>query len=80
MKETLYTIGKVGLSTNGMWFVNYTGEVPEQGGMEFKTGQLFFKDLATALEFLTEQTLKHENEYRELAKKKMRKDEGKNEL
>lgn len=70
IKETLYTIGKIGLSTNGMWFVNYTGDVPEQGGLEFKTGQLFFKDLKDALYFLTEQTLKHEEEYKKLVEKK----------
>jgi hypothetical protein len=72
MKETLYTIGKIGLSTNGNWFVNYTGDVPEQGGLEFKTGQLFFKDLKDALYFLTEQTLQYEEEYRKMVENKVK--------
>lgn len=72
VKDKLYSISSIGLSTSGQWFVNYTGDVPEQGGIEFKAGQVFFEFLPDALNFLSEQALQHEIKYRELIKKRIK--------
>ena len=70
MDKVNYSIANIGLSTDGTWFVTYLGNVPEQGGIEFKNGQLYFHSLSDACEFLKQQVLQHEEKYKELVEKK----------
>lgn len=66
-----YVISAIGLCTDGTWFVDYVGNVPEQGGIEFKPGQIYFESLPDAVDFLKSEILMHEERYKEMVKKKL---------
>lgn len=66
----LYQIASIGLTDENKWGVTYFGSVPEQGGLEFKRGQVFFETFESALDFMRYQITQHVSEYEKLIQNK----------
>ncbi len=66
----IYQVAAIALDAEGRWTVTYHGDVPEQGGIERKTGQLTFIKLEDALTFLNRELAKQKEYYLELINNK----------
>ncbi len=58
-----YIVATIGLDKSSIWTVSYYGDVPEQGGLELKRGQLSFTTLEGALTFLDRELRKQSGMY-----------------
>jgi hypothetical protein len=66
----IYQVASIAIDAEGRWTVTYFGDVPEQGGLELKTGQLTFISLNDALTFLNRELEKQKTLYLDLIAKK----------
>lgn len=55
-----YIVAQIGTSTDGQWTITYYGDVPEQGGLSLRKGEITFVTLEDALTFLARELPKHD--------------------
>jgi len=65
----IYEVASVAIDADGKWIVTYFGDVPEQGGIELKRGQLTFFNVEDACTFLGRELKSQTGVYLDLIKK-----------